>query len=190
MINAVATTIGPLVGRLIAAEKEVPESDLNPIAIEFKEVIWGFGSFAVFALILRYAIWPGLKRSIDGRNQRVADDLAAAEAVTEGARGDVEAYEAERAEARAAAHAIIDAARATLDAERTERIAAANAEIAAKRTAALAEVDAARAAARGDVDAAVASLVGSLAEHAIGQRPSDEVIGRAVSSVTSTGARR
>lgn len=190
MINTVQTAVVPVVGRLVAADKELPESDLNPIALEMKELIWGFGAFAVFALVLRYALWPPLKRSIEGRDQRIADDLAAAESVTGAARGDVDAYEAARAEARAEAHAVIEAARATLESERSEKVAAANAAIAEVRARALADVEASREAARGDVEAAVAAVTASVAERALGRRPSDETVRSVISQTSPTGAAR
>jgi len=190
VITAVVNSVGPVVGRLIAADVEIPENDLNPIALEMKEVLWGFGSFAVFALVLRYAIWPPLKRSIDGRNERIAENHAAAEAITEAAKEDVAAYEAKRAEARAAAHEVVEAARSTIEAERTDRVAAANAEIAQRRAAAMAEVDAAREAARGEVEAAVASVTASLAERALGQRVTDDAVARAVGATSTIGAAR
>jgi F-type H+-transporting ATPase subunit b len=190
VINAVGAAVGPVVGRLVAADNELPESDLNPIALEFKEMLWGFGSFAVFALVLRYALWPPLKRSIDERSQRVADNLAAAEAVTEAARGDVEAYESARAEVRAEAHAIIEAARATLESERADKVAVANAETAEVRARALAEVDAAREASRSDVEAAVVAVATSVTERALGRRPSDDAVRNALSQTSPTGAAR
>lgn len=189
MINAVLASVGPFIGRLVTAEtdKEVPASDLNPIAPELKELLWGFGSFAVFALVFRYALWPPLKASIDARNQRIADDLATAEAVSEAARSDVEAYEAKRAEIRAEAHQIIESARAVVEAERTERIAAANAEIARRRADAMARVTAEREAARGEVDAAVMAVTASILERAIGTRPDDAVVRRAVEATSASG---
>lgn len=190
MINTVQTALGPVVGRLIAADQEVPDNDLNPIALEMKELIWGFGAFAVFALVLRYALWPPLKRSIEGRDQRIADDLAAAEAVTGSAKGDVDAYEAARAEARTEAHAVIEAARATLESERADKVAAANAAIAEVRARALADVEASREAARGDVEAAVAAVTASVTERALGHRPSDDVIRSAIEATSPAGAAR
>jgi F-type H+-transporting ATPase subunit b len=157
---------------LVSAEQEVPENDLNPLAIEMKELVWGFGSFAVMALILRYALYPKLKKGMDARAEGVRLDNEAAESTTAAARADVAGYEAQVASLRAEAQQRVEAARATLEAERAERLAAANAEIAERRGAAMAEVDAARAAAQGDVEAAVVDVVSTFAERATG-RPVD-----------------
>jgi F-type H+-transporting ATPase subunit b len=160
---------GHVVEALVSAEQEVPESDLNPLAVEMKELVWGFGSFAVMALVLRYALYPKLKKGMDARAEGVRRDREAAQATTEAARADVAAYEAQVASLRAEAQHRVEAARATLEAERAERLAAANAEIAERRAAAMAEVDAARAAAQGDVESAVVDVVSTFAERATGR---------------------
>jgi F-type H+-transporting ATPase subunit b len=163
-----------------AEEKEVPESDLNPIAIEMKELAWGFGSFAVMALVLRYVLYPKLKKGMDERADGVRRDRAAAEALTASARADVAGYEAQVASLRAEAQQRVEVARATLEAERAERLATANAEIADRRGAAMAEVDAARAAAQGDVETAVVDVVGRLAELATGRSVDQSIVQNSV----------
>jgi F-type H+-transporting ATPase subunit b len=163
-----------------AEEKEVPENDLNPIAIEMKELAWGFGSFAVMALILRYLLYPKLKRGMDERAESVRRERAAAEALTASARDDVAGYEAQVASLRTEAQQRVEVARTTLEAERAERLAAANAEIADRRGAAMAEVDAARAAAQSDVETAVVDVVGRFAELATGRSVDRSVVENAV----------
>jgi F-type H+-transporting ATPase subunit b len=148
-----------LVEALVSAEQEVPENDLNPLAVEMKELAWGFGSFVVMALVLRYFLYPKLKRGMDERAAGLVRDREAAEALTASARADVAGYEAQVASLRAEAQQRVEAARVTLEAERAERLAAANAEIADRRSAAMAQVDAARAAAQGDVENAVVEVV-------------------------------
>lgn len=188
MLNTVAASAGSLLSSLIAADKPLPDNDLNPIALEMKELAWGFGSFVVFAVVLRYAIWPKLQASIEGRSERIAADHAAAEATTAAAKGDVAEYEAQRAAARAEAQKVVEAARATLESERTARITEVNAAIAQRRAAALAEVEASKAAARGEVEAAVRAVATTAGQLATGQRPSDEVVQRAVSATLTAGA--
>ena len=65
MLTAVVTFSGPtfevslvdstFVTAEEGSEAEGPESDLNPIFPEVKEVVWGFGAFVVLAL----AYWLG-----------------------------------------------------------------------------------------------------------------------------------
>ena len=190
MLNTVTASAGSFISNVIAADVEAPANDLNPIALELKELVWGFGAFVVFAVLLRYVLWPPLKASIEARDQRVIDDLAAAEAVTAGAQGDVTEYEAQRAAARAEAQRHVEAARATLEAERTERIAEANARIAERRAAALAEVEAAREAAQSEVEAAVHAVASTAARLAAGREADPEVVRRAVADAMNAGAAR
>jgi len=179
-----------LVGQaLVTAEKEVPENDLNPIAPEMKELVWGFGSFLVMFLILRYALYPKLKKGMDARAAKVRDERAAAEATTAAARTDVAEYEAQVAALRTEAQQRVEAARATLEAERAERLATANAEIADRRAAAMAEVDAARAAAQGDVEAAVVDVVGHAAQLATGRPIDGDTVRNAVRTSMTEVAR-
>jgi F-type H+-transporting ATPase subunit b len=169
------------------SEAEGPESDLNPIFPEVKEVVWGFGAFVVLALAMRLFLFRKVRDGMTARYDRIEGDLETAQASTTSARADVADYEAQLAAVRADAQTRVEAARATLEAERTEQIAAANARIAEKRGAAAAEVDAAKQAARGQVESAVADVSTSLTELATGRRPSDEVVQRAVGAAMNQG---
>jgi F-type H+-transporting ATPase subunit b len=162
------------------SEAEGPESDLNPIFPEVKEVVWGFGAFVVLALAMRLFLYRRVRDGMTARYDRIEGDLETAQASTTSARADVADYEAQLAAVRADAQTRVEAARATLEAERTEQIAAANARIADKRGAAAAEVDAAKQAARGQVESAVADVSTRLSELATGRRPSDDAVQRAV----------
>jgi F-type H+-transporting ATPase subunit b len=160
-----------------------PESDLNPIAPELKEVVWGFGAFVVLALAMRLFLFRKVRDGMSSRYDSIEGDLEQAEALTASARGDVAEYEAQVATVRAEAQTRVEAARATLEAERAEKLAATNARIADKRGAAAAEVDAAKQAARGQVESAVADVSARLGELATGRRPSDDVVRAAVAQV-------
>jgi len=169
------------------SEAEGPESDLNPIFPEVKEVVWGFGAFVVLALVMRLFLFRKVRDGMTARYDRIEGDLETAQASTTSARADVAEYEAQLAAVRADAQTRVEAARATLEAERTEQIAAANARIADKRGAAAAEVDAAKQAARGQVESAVADVSMRLSELATGRRPSDDVVQRAVGEAMNQG---
>ena len=170
------------------SEAEGPESDLNPIAPELKEVVWGFGAFVVLALAMRLFLFRKVRDGMTSRYGRIEGDLQSAEESTASARADVAEYESQLAAVRADAQTRVEAARATLEAERTAEIAAANARIAEQRAAAAAEVDAAKQAARGQVESAVVDVSTRLSELAIGRRPSDDVVQRAVDAATNQGA--
>ena len=197
MLTAVVTSSGATIevslldATFVTAEEgseaEGPESDLNPIFPEVKEVVWGFGAFVVLALAMRLFLYRRVRDGMTARYDRIEGDLETAEASTTSARADVTDYEAQLASVRADAQTRVEAARATLEAERTEQIAAANARIADKRGAAAAEVDAAKQAARGQVESAVVDVSARLSELAIGRRPSDDVVQRAVGDAMNQG---
>ena len=197
MLTAVVTSSGATIevslldSTFVTAEEgseaEGPESDLNPIFPEVKEVVWGFGAFVVLALVMRLFLFRKVRDGMTARYDRIEGDLETAQASTTSARADVADYEAQLAAVRADAQTRVEAARATLEAERTEQIAAANARIADKRGAAAAEVDAAKQAARGQVESAVADVATSISELATGRRPSDEVVQRAVGDAMNQG---
>ena len=170
------------------SEAEGPESDLNPIAPELKEVVWGFGAFVVLTLAMRLFLFRKVRDGMTSRYGRIEGDLQSAEESTASARADVAEYESQLAAVRADAQTRVEAARATLEAERTAEIAAANARIAEQRAAAAAEVDAAKQAARGQVESAVVDVSTRLSELATGRRPSDDVVQRAVDAATNQGA--
>ena len=197
MLTAVVTSSGATIevslldATFVTAEEgseaEGPESDLNPIFPEVKEVVWGFGAFVVLALAMRLFLFRRVRDGMTARYDRIEGDLETAEASTTSARADVADYEAQLASVRADAQTRVEAARATLEAERTEQIAAANARIADKRGAAAAEVDAAKQAARGQVESAVVDVSARLSELATGRRPSDDVVQRAVGDAMNQG---
>lgn len=197
MLTAVVTSSGATIevslldSTFVTAEEgseaEGPESDLNPIFPEVKEVVWGFGAFVVLALVMRLFLFRKVRDGMTARYDRIEGDLETAQASTTSARADVAEYEAQLAAVRADAQTRVEAARATLEAERTEQIAAANARIADKRGAAAAEVDAAKQAARGQVESAVADVSMRLSELATGRRPSDDVVQRAVGEAMNQG---
>jgi F-type H+-transporting ATPase subunit b len=188
--SAIEVTLlgAPFVTAEEGEEAAGPESDLNPIAPELKEVVWGFGAFVVLALALRLFLFRKVRDGMTSRYDRIEGDFEQADALTASARADVADYDAQVAAVRADAQKRVEAARATLEAERSEKLAAANARIADKRGAAAAEVDAAKQAARGQVESAVADVSARLGELATGRRPSDDVVSGAVAQAMGVSA--
>lgn len=161
----------------------------SPIMPEGKELAWGAGSFVVFALLMRFVLYPRLKKGTDARYASIRDGHEAAESARSTARREVAEYEAALVSVKAEATARVDAARLTVDEERSVAIAAVNARIAAKREAAAAEADAARAAVRGQIEGAVASVATRAVELAVGRTPDAAVVNRAVADSMSAGVR-
>jgi F-type H+-transporting ATPase subunit b len=175
---------------LSAEEEEVPQNDLNPIAPELKEMAWGFGAFVVFAIALRFWLYPKLRAGMRDRYEGIQADRERAESLTASARADVAEYEARLASVRVEAQQKVDAARQTLEAERTERLAEANERIAQRRAAATADVEAARASAMDEVESAVVDVVGSAVPMATGRSVDPDAVRSAVRAAMSAEATR
>jgi F-type H+-transporting ATPase subunit b len=200
VLTAVVSATGELVDvRFVTTEEgdeeaaeghAEPESDLNPIAPEMKEIVWGFGSFLVFALLMRFFLYPRLRKGMDARYRMIKSGHDEAARITEAAQSDVAQYESQLAAIRAEAQQRVDAARATLEAERSERLAEVNGRIAEKRAVAATEVEQARAAAQGDVEAAVRAVAARAGELATGRAPDPDIVNRAVADVMGAGVAR
>lgn len=169
------------------AHEEVPESDLNPIFPELKEVVWGFGAFVVLAVALRYWLFPKVREGMSRRYDSIQGDFEEADALTATARAEVAEYEAQVASVRADAHTRVEAARATLEAERAERFGEVNARINERRAAAAADVESARAAAEPQVAAAVSEVASAAGRLAMGRSPSPDTVSAAVADAMGSG---
>ena len=170
----------------LATEVAPPEKDLNPIFPEIKEVAWGFGSFVVLALLMRFVLFPKLKKGMDDRYNGIRADHEQADETRAAARAEVANYEAQLATVKAEAAGRLDVARQQLEAERQEKITALNARLAEARAAAAADAERARAAASDQIRAAVSDVAGRVGELAIGRRPSADVVDRVVTEVMAT----
>ena len=158
----------------------------GPIVPETKELAWGAGSFVVFAILMRFVLFPRLKKGMDARYNGIKRDHTDADAERAAAQAEVVAYEQQIAEVKAEAAARIEAARVTLEAERHAQLAEANARINDQRVAAAAQADEIRAAARGQIHDAVATVAGRAGELATGRAPSADVVQRVVNEVMAS----
>ena len=171
-----------------AQTEESADEGPSPIAPEAKELLWGFGAFAVFLILMRLWLVPKVKRGMESRYSSIRGEHESADAVRAAARADVAEYEAALAGVRAEATARIDAARGELEATRAARLAEVNAAIAAKRAAAAAEADAAHQAARGQIEDAVADVATRTAELTVGRVPDSNSVRQAVTTVMGGGS--
>jgi F-type H+-transporting ATPase subunit b len=165
------------------AEESTADEGPSPIAPEFKELLWGFGAFAVFLILMRLWLVPKVKRGMESRYGVITGQHESADAVRAAAHADVAQYEAALVDVRAEANARIDAARRELEAIRAARLAEVIAATAAKRVAAAAEADAARQAARGQLEEAVADVAARAAELTVGRVPDSNTVRQAVTTV-------
>jgi F-type H+-transporting ATPase subunit b len=169
----------------VAAEVKTAPNPVNPAK---NEMLWAAGSFLVLFVLMRYFLFPRLKKSTDARYASIRANSEGAEQVKVDAKSDVAEYEKALDAARAEAAGRVDAARQTVDNERTAQLAQVNARIAAVRAEADQKNAAARAAAQGDVAAAVATVATRVAELALGKAPDASVVNAAVAS-TMEGSR-
>ncbi|MFZ4721382.1 MAG: hypothetical protein ACOYMR_18295 [Ilumatobacteraceae bacterium] len=168
---------------LAAAAEEPVSKDPGPIVPELKELYWSFGSFVVLAVLMRFWIFPKLKKGMDARYASIRTAHESADAERSAARAEVADYEAQLAAIKAEAAREVEAARAQLETERQAKLAEVNAKLAEQRAAAAAEAQAARDAARDQIHAAVSDVAGRAGELATGKRPTDDVINRVVTEV-------
>jgi F-type H+-transporting ATPase subunit b len=180
--SAVVHLHGSLV-HLVAAATEPASKDPGPIVPELKELYWSIGAFVVFALAMRFYLFPKLKKGMDARYEGIRSSHESADAARAAARAEVADYQAQVAAIKAEANREIEAARTTVETERQAKLAEVNATLSAQRNAATAEAQAERAAAEQQVHTAVADVAGLAGELATGRRPSADVVARVVSEV-------
>jgi F-type H+-transporting ATPase subunit b len=168
-----------------ADEVKTPPNPVNPAQ---NEMLWAAGSFLVLFVLMRYFLFPRLKKSTEARYASIRSNSEGAVQVKADAKTDVAEYEKALDAARAEAAGRVDAARQTVDNERTAQLAQVNGRIAAARADADQKNAAARAAAQGDVAAAVATVASRVAELALGKAPDASVVNAAVAS-TMEGSR-
>lgn len=162
----------------------------NPIAATPHELAWAAGSFVVLFVVLRYFLFPKLKKGMDARYADIRSDIEGAGQVKADAQNDVAAYDKQIAAVRVEAAGRLDAARQTVDSERTAKLAEVNARIAAARADAEAKTAAARSAAQGQIATAVAQVATKAATLASGQTPDASVVQAAVAAAMESAGSR
>jgi F-type H+-transporting ATPase subunit b len=163
------------------------EEGPSPLAIEYKELIWGGASFIVLLLLMRFWLFPAVKKGMDARYGLIRSGHEQADAARAAARAEVAEYESALATVKAEANERIEAARATLEAERSAKLAEVNARIAAKREAAAEAANAAREAVRGDVASAAADVASRTVELSIGRAPDGASVRAAIDTAMGAG---
>jgi F-type H+-transporting ATPase subunit b len=150
------------------SEKKAP----NPILPVWKEVFWGFGSFIVLLVVVRFALFPRMKKGMEARYESIRSNIESAEATRAAAEGEIADYQAELARIRIEGNQRVDAARRDLEAQRATRLEEVNAHIRTQRARAAAENETAKAAALSNVEETVTEVATSGAERVLG-RPVD-----------------
>jgi F-type H+-transporting ATPase subunit b len=128
------------------------------------ELIWGSISFLVVLFLLWKFAWPGLKKGLDARTERIREDLEEAESARREAEQVLEQYKTQLAEARHESSRLVEEGRRTADELRRDLETRAQAEIAEVRQRAAADVESAKAQAMQDLKADVADIAMSATE--------------------------
>jgi F-type H+-transporting ATPase subunit b len=136
----------------------------SPILPPANELIWGSISFLVLLFLLRQFAYPGIKKGMAARTERIRGDLENAESAKADAQRVLDEYRAQLADAKAEAGRIIEEARQQADALKRDQAQRLQTELAEMRERAAADVEAAKAQAMADLRAEVASLAVGAAE--------------------------
>jgi F-type H+-transporting ATPase subunit b len=171
-------------------EATTEEEPPNPILPVGKEIIWSFATFMLLFLIMRFFLYPRLKKGMDARYAHIRGQLEEAESVRASAEAEVARYQAALAEVRAQASSRIDVARQQLEGERQQRLGEVNAGIGEEKARVAESVDAARQSAMGQVEQAVGAVATSLAERALGGLVDPAAANEAAAEAVRAGAAR
>jgi F-type H+-transporting ATPase subunit b len=136
----------------------------SPILPAKNELIWGAISFLVLLGLLYKLAWPGLKKGLEARTERIRADLDAADGAKADAQHLLDDYKAQLADAKNESARIIEEARQTADGLKRDAEQRLQTELAELRARASADVEAAKSQAIADLRSEVASLAIGAAE--------------------------
>jgi F-type H+-transporting ATPase subunit b len=169
-------------------EAKVP-TEPNPLAPDLKELYWAAGSFFILLALMRYFLYPRVAKTMQARTQLISSQLAEADSIRAGAKGEVADYEADLTKVREEAAGVVEAARPTLEKERTSKFAEVNARLAERRAAATTEADAMKAGAAAQVSVAAQDVASHAARIVLGAAPSADLVRTAVSDAMYNGGK-
>ncbi len=128
------------------------------------ELVWGIISFVVLLILMGKFAWPGIKKGMADRTERIRGDLDQAEQAKTEAQTVLDEYRAQLADAKNESARIIEEARQQADALKKDQEQRLQTELAEMRTRAAADVEAAKVQAIADLRADVANLAIEAAE--------------------------
>ena len=136
----------------------------SPILPAKNELIWGTISFLVLFFLLWKFAWPGLKKGLETRTERIQSDLDAAETAKAEASTVLDDYRAQLADARNESARIIEESRQAADELRRDQEQRLQAELAQMRDRAAADIESAKRQAIADLRDEVAQIAIGAAE--------------------------
>lgn len=125
--------------------------------------------FVIFLLLAMKLVWPHLLKGLDDRDQKLRDDLDAADEARQQAKAALAEYEQELTSARSEASEMIAKARNDAKAAAEELRANNTRELAEMKKAATVEIEAAKKAAIGDLHSEASSLAVAIASRVLGR---------------------
>ena len=174
-------------GKDVDACQEAPSPILPPV----NELIWGAISFAAVLFLLWKFAWPGIKKGMEGRTERIRADLSQAESAKGEAEGVLNEYRAQLADAKSEAGRIIEEARQTADSMRRDLQTQAESDIAELRQRAAADIESAKVQAIADLRGEVANIAIGAAERVVERNLDRDTSTQLVESfIDQVGARR
>ncbi|HVM02645.1 MAG TPA: F0F1 ATP synthase subunit B [Acidimicrobiales bacterium] len=139
----------------------------SPILPEASEVVWGSISFFALLFLMWKFAYPGIKKGMDGRTNRIRENLDDAERVKAEAQSVLEEYQRQLADARNEANRIIEDARQTAEQLRRDLMQRAEAEVAELRQRSRDDIAAAMHRASADLQGRVGAMAIELAEKVV-----------------------
>ncbi len=136
----------------------------SPIIPARDELIWGTLSFFLLLVLMRKFAYPGIKKGMDARTQRIRDNLDDAEKTKAEAETILSEYQRQLADAKSESGRIIEEARQTAEQMRRDLMARAEAEVNDLRQRTRQEIEAAQQRAVADLRAQVSELAIGAAE--------------------------
>ncbi|MDP9387644.1 MAG: F0F1 ATP synthase subunit B [Actinomycetota bacterium] len=139
----------------------------SPILPETSEIVWGAISFFTLLFLMYKFAYPGIKKSMEARSNRIRENLDEAERVRTEAGTVLEEYQRQLADARNESNRIIEEARATADQLRRDLMQRAEAEVAELRQRSREDIAAAQERAAAELQARLGALAIELAEKVV-----------------------
>jgi len=151
----------------------------KPILPAWNEVIWAVISFTILLVLMWKFAYPGIKKTLEARTQRVRENLDESERTKSEAQRILEDYQRQLADAKSESARIIDEARQTAEQMRRDLMVRAEAEVNELRERTRAEINAAQERAIADLRSQVSELAIGAAEIVV-QRNLDRDTNRAL----------
>jgi F-type H+-transporting ATPase subunit b len=153
----------------------------------YSQFFWLLLVLAILYFGIGRMMLPKIQSTVDSRDQRIAGDLAAAQAARSAAEETEAAYRARMDESRGEALKVAQAAKVSSAKATEERVKAANGEIGAKVEAAEARIRTATEAALGEIESVAAEAAREMVERLAGLSVDSDEAARAVRNAMSHG---